>query len=63
MLRMVVISFFAGDTAGTIVLLIAQLQGQMRLIGWLLVALSFLLAFGYGYGVFSQPSKSASTSR
>ena len=49
-LRMIVISFFAGDLAGTIVLLIAQLNGLMNTSGWALVGLSALLALGYGYG-------------
>ena len=57
-LRWVVISFFAGDSAGTIVLLIAQLQGLMGSSGWFLVGLSFLLALGYGYGTFNKLPKS-----
>jgi hypothetical protein len=47
----VVVSFFAGDVAGTIVLLIAQLQGVMSSTGWGLVVLSGLFTLAYGYCV------------
>ena len=53
-LRIIVISFFAGDLAGTIVLLIAQLNGLMNASGWALVGLSALLALGYGYGALKK---------
>jgi hypothetical protein len=46
-----VVSFFAGDVAGTVVLLIVQLHGVMNFIGWELVALSGLFALAYGYCV------------
>ena len=48
-LRMIVLAFFVGDSCGTLVLLIAQLNNAMSTIGWALVALSFLFAAGYGY--------------
>lgn len=49
-LRFLVASFFAGDLAGSVILLIAQLDGRMNEMGWALVGLSFLFAVGYGYG-------------
>lgn len=50
-LQAIVTSFFAGDLTGTVVLLLAELHGAMGPLGWGLVALSFLFAAGYGYGV------------
>ena len=47
--RIIVISFFAGDLAGSLVLLIAQVRGLMNTFGWVLVGFSLLFAFGYGY--------------
>jgi hypothetical protein len=46
-----VASFFAGDLAGSVVLLVAQLRGFMDASGWALVALSLLFAVGYGCGL------------
>ncbi len=48
-LRVIVISFFAGDLAGTIVLLTAQLRGLMGSAGWVLVGFSLIFAGFYGY--------------
>ena len=53
-LRMIVASFFAGDLAGSLVLLIAQVRGLMNVSGWVLVSLSFLFAVGYGYGTLKK---------
>ncbi|MEN8240643.1 MAG: hypothetical protein ABFS17_01885 [Chloroflexota bacterium] len=53
-LRFLVVSFFVGDVAGTVVLLIAQLGGVMNQTGWGLVGLSFLFAVGYGYGTLKR---------
>ena len=53
-LRYLVVSFFAGDLAGTVVLLIAQLRGVMNGTGWGLVGLSLLFAIGYGYGALKK---------
>jgi hypothetical protein len=50
MLRFLVVSFFAGDLAGSVVLLIAQLGGVMNSMGWSMVGLSLVFAVGYGYG-------------
>jgi hypothetical protein len=48
-LRAIVISFFAGDLAGSAVLLFAQLRGVMNATGWALVGLTLVFAAGYGY--------------
>ena len=56
-LRVIVISFFAGDLAGSVVLLMAQLRGLMGPTGWILVGMSALFAAGYGYGVFRKLPK------
>jgi len=50
LLRFIVVSFFAGDLTGSVVLLFAQLQGLMNTAGWALIGLSMVFAFGYGYG-------------
>jgi hypothetical protein len=49
-LRVIAISFFAGDLTGSVVLLLAQLRGTMNSMGWALVGLSLVFAIGYGYG-------------
>ena len=48
-LRIIVVSFFAGDLVGTLVLFFAQLRGAMNTMGWIFVFLSLLFAVGYGY--------------
>jgi hypothetical protein len=53
-LRLIVVSFFAGDLAGSAVLLVAQLRGVMTTTGWALVGLSLLFAAGYGYGALKK---------
>ena len=53
-LRMIVVSFFAGDLAGSVVLFITQMRGLMNASGWVMVGLSFLFAIGYGYGTFTK---------
>jgi hypothetical protein len=50
-IRAVVVSFFAGEVAGTAVLLLVQLRGVTNAMGWGLVALSGLFAIAYGYCV------------
>jgi hypothetical protein len=52
--RFIVVSFFAGDLAGTVVLLIAQLRGLMNTSGWALVGLCLFFAAGYGYGTLNK---------
>ncbi len=53
-LRLMVVSFFAGDLAGSAVLLVAQLRGVMNTTGWALVGLTLLFAAGYGYGALKK---------
>ena len=53
-LRVIVVSFFAGDLAGSVVLLVAQLRGLMNTTGWALVGLTLLFAAGYGYGALKK---------
>jgi hypothetical protein len=52
--RIIVVSFFAGDLAGSLVLLIAQVRGLMNTLGWALVGFSLFFAFGYGYGALKK---------
>ena len=54
LLRIIVVSFFAGDLAGSLVLFIAQVRGLMNTSGWALVGLTLLFAFGYGYGALKK---------
>jgi predicted ferric reductase len=54
LLRTIVVSFFAGDLAGSLVLFIAQVRGLMNTSGWALVGLTLLFAFGYGYGALKR---------
>jgi hypothetical protein len=54
LLRFIVVSFFAGDLAGSLVLFIAQVRGLMNTSGWALVGLTLLFAFGYGYGALNK---------
>ncbi len=54
LLRIIVVSFFAGDLAGSLVLFIAQVRGLMNTSGWALVGLTLLFAFGYGYGALNK---------
>lgn len=53
--RAVVASFFAGDTAGTLVLLSAQLRGWLGAAGWMFVAGSLVFAVSYGWLTFARP--------
>ena len=54
LLRFMVLSFFAGDLTGSLVLFIAQMRGLMNTSGWALVGLSLLFAVGYGYGAMKR---------
>jgi hypothetical protein len=58
LLRIIVVSFFAGDLTGSAVLLFAQVQGLMNRAGWTLVGLTLLFAFGYGYGALKNLAES-----
>ena len=54
LLRIIVVSFFAGDLVGSLVLFIAQVRGLMNTSGWVLVGLTLLFAVGYGYGALKR---------
>lgn len=49
-----VFAFFIADTIGLIVALIAQLDGIMNDLGWLLVALWLFFSVGLGYFFFKK---------
>jgi hypothetical protein len=57
-LKGITLSLFIGDTIGFIVALSGQLSGLMNTLGWIIVAIWFLLAFGLGYFRFLKPSTS-----
>jgi len=57
--RAVVVSFFAGDLVGTVILLAAQLRGTMNMMGWGFVGLSAFFALAYGYCVLKGLPRSA----
>lgn len=51
----IVIGFFTTLTIGSIIALMGQLSGLMNGLGWGIVVLYILLAFGYGYFQFVKP--------
>jgi len=55
-LRAIVLAVFLGDIIGFVVALLGQLSGLVNPLGWLTVALYFLLALGFGYFQFKKPS-------
>lgn len=55
-LKVITLSLFIADTAGFIIALIAQLAGVMNSLGWIIVAIWFLLALGLGYFSFFKPT-------
>ena len=57
-LKGITLSLFIGDTIGFIVALSGQLGGLMNTLGWIIVAIWFLLALGLGYFRFLKPSTS-----
>jgi len=48
-LKGIMLALFIGDTIGFIVVLLAQLTGVFNTLGWVTVALWFLLALGFAY--------------
>jgi len=56
--KAIVLSFFIADGIGFIVTLIGQLNEIIGSLGWLTVAIYFLLSLGFGYFQFSKPSSS-----
>jgi hypothetical protein len=57
-LKGITLSLFIGDTIGFIVALSGQLGGLMNTLGWIIVAIWFLLALGLGYFRFLKSSTS-----
>ncbi len=49
-LRAIVVAVCAGDAIGFVVVLLGELGGVMNGLGWLVVALYFLLSIAFGYG-------------
>jgi len=56
--KAIVFSFFIADGIGFVVALIGQLNEVVGSLGWLTVALYFLLSLGFGYFQFFRPSSS-----
>ena len=48
-LQGITLALFIGDTIGFIVALLGQLNGLMNSLGWIIVAIWLVLAFGLGY--------------
>jgi hypothetical protein len=57
LLKVVTLSLCIADTIGFIVALVGQLTGIMNALGWIIVAIWFLLALGLGYFRFIKPTK------
>lgn len=55
--RAIILALFVGDVIGFIVALIAQLGGVVNALGWSTVAIYLLLAFGWGYFLFTKPAE------
>jgi hypothetical protein len=54
-LKNITLSLCIADTIGFIVALVGQLTGVMNALGWIIVAIWFLLALGLGYFRFLKP--------
>ncbi len=52
----IILSFFIADGIGFVIALIGQLNEILGPLGWLTVAIYFLLSLGFGYFQFSKPS-------
>ena len=57
-LKNITLSLFIADTIGFIIALVGQLTGVMNSLGWIIVAIWFLLALGLGYFRFLKPASS-----
>jgi hypothetical protein len=57
-LKVITLSLFIADTLGFIIALVAQLEGLMNTLGWIIVVIWLLLALGLGYFRFLKPSNS-----
>jgi len=53
--RAIIIAFFIADGIGFVIALIGQLNEILDSLGWLTVAIYFLLSLGFGYFQFSKP--------
>ncbi len=55
-LKNITLSLFIADSIGFVIALAGQLTGVMNSLGWIIVAIWFLLAFGLGYYRFLRPA-------
>jgi hypothetical protein len=55
-LKVITLSLCIADTIGFIIALVGQLAGVMNGLGWIIVAIWFLLALGLGYFRFLKPA-------
>jgi hypothetical protein len=55
-LKGITLSLCIADTIGFIIALVGQLTGVMNGLGWIIVAIWFLLALGLGYYRFLKPT-------
>ncbi len=58
--KAIILAFFIADGIGFVVALIGQLNDVVGSLGWLTVAIYFLLSLGFGYFQFFKPSSSES---
>ena len=56
--RAIILGFFIADGIGFVIALIGQLNEILGSLGWLTVAIYFLLSLGFGYFQFSKQSSS-----
>jgi hypothetical protein len=56
--KAIILGFFIADGIGFVIALIGQLNNILGSLGWLTVAIYFLLSIGFGYFQFSKPSLS-----
>ncbi len=58
--RAIILAFFISNGVGFVIALIGQLNEILGSLGWLTVAIYFLLSLGFGYFQFFKPSSSES---
>jgi hypothetical protein len=56
LMKNLTLSLFIADTIGFVIALAGQLAGVMNSLGWIIVAVWFLLAIGLGYFRFLRPA-------
>jgi len=54
--RAICIHLLVYDAIGCVVALLATLSGEMNILGWSVVLLYLLIAFGFGYFLLKKPS-------